>query len=273
MLFSSLCDNGISPFMTNGLMKNSRELKELPSLWSDFLSLLADFTVSVSEADGPESASVRSGLKEVWVDALCERDEMDEFMSRNAGKPLKSGFHHEILDDYEFYLYPETPIPARSLSKRLEEPELFFPKSFRDLVDLYLREFGSDEWGWSQLQRNFFPSVNISTLRLHYARFTADSEGTETVMMPTRWTVEEDYIVTTAIERHGFSIQALDEIYISLDESRSLDDIKTRLCTIYEDLAPTGKRKEKRRVRKKSIERDLEWELDDSLLQITDNKR
>ena len=255
-------------------MKNSRELKELPSLWSDFLSLLADFTVSVSEADGQDSGSVSSGLKDVWVDALCERDEMDEFMSRNAGKPIKSGFNHEILDDYEFYLYPETAIPARTLPESLEDPDTpFLPKSFRDLVDLYLREFGSDEWGWSQLQRNFFPSVDVSTLRQHYARLKADIDETETVIMPARWTVEEDYIVTTAIERHGFSIQALDEIYISLGESRSVDDIKMRLCTIYEDLAPAGRRKEKRRVRKKSIERDLEWELDDSLLQITDNKR
>jgi hypothetical protein len=249
--------------MKDDLMKNP-DLQSVQALWSDFLEVLADFTASFDHNGNPESENLKQRFKDLWIDCLCDRDEMDDFLSRKAEKPALSNFNHEILDEYAFYLYPESAPIGRQTVEDTQLDESPVPASCGELVQMYLHTFGNDDRGWTEIQRNFFPSLDVTTLRRSFGNLTSRETKDVDFRAPVRWSSNEDFIIVEEIEKHGITLKALHEVYKALGEGRSLDEIKSRVRVIYEGLAPREKKRKNRRVVKKS---GPDWDLDDSLLQ------
>lgn len=112
----------------------------------------------------------------------------------------------------------------------------------------------------------YFPSWDAGLLRSEFERGRWEYPAARRDI-PKRWTVHEDFCVAYGIHRHGPGLAALQDIFTSLHESRSVDEIVARV----EALRPKKKRK---RLTKPEVTEATtrcpspsdEWDVDDSLL-------
>ena len=206
-----------------------------------------------------------------FCEALCERDELDNYLSTLSGRNMKSILHCKALDDYEsLFAFLQSSNPNCESSESLEcigNPErLVLGRVDHDLINSSLRTFGSSEWGWNRIHQMYFPTWDAGLLRSEFERGRWEYPEARRDI-PKRWTVDEDFCVAYGIHRHGPGLGAVQDIFTSLHESRSVDEIVARV----EALRPKKKRK---RLTKPEVTEATtrcpspsdEWDVDDSLL-------
>ena len=237
-------------------------MKKIPlnstlSLWANLLELVSEFQECPIDATD-DSIHLHDSLRDIFIDCLCERDEVDEFLSKHFGKKVSSGLHHEVLDRYVASLDGPEDLDLKSESDCSEASDEAFAglsgDNFKNLIEFYISMFGSDELGWQQIQQNLFPAVKLNKLRSAYARVVNDS-GT-TVEPPSLWPIDEDIILVEEFEKHGPSRKAIHEIYMRLEGRRCVDEIRTRLRTCLEEVETVGKRR-KREIAKAKVKTEI----------------
>jgi hypothetical protein len=262
--------------MNDDLMKNLCE-DEIRGLWSDFIELLVkSYRAAQAIGGDPSEATALQGL---IIDCLCERDELDSFLSRNVSAGTRSSLNHECLDNHETILNSSESLKRSdsSLAERLDDEGCFpqLPASILPLLEVHLRTFGNSDWGWKQLQKHFFPAIEVKDLRARYAQVTAERTPNDVLFnKPERWSTEEDYIIVDNFGKNGVSIQTVHDIFVSLGEKRSFDEIRERLLLILtemdsartNDALKTHSVSEPLQTSTENEPSSEEWEIDDSLL-------
>ena len=222
----------------------------------------------------------------LFAESLCYRDELDAYLTRSGNSGVRSILNTDALDNYQdVFEYLRNP-SLSSYTDVVEEDEAMEPRlsvNARKLVTLALRTFGSTG-GWDRIQAVYFPALPVQTLRQLYYEGASQAMDHEPAPCPKRWTVEEDYALVTAIETFGRGRHGVHEIFMSLSGTRSVDEIDSRISTIY---AKPAKSKRKKRAfeskEPKSIstcpctpedvlfmntESSSDWSIDDNLLEF-----
>jgi hypothetical protein len=228
----------------------------------------------LASADAPS----RAALRNLFVDCLCERDELDDYLSKSSRTKVKSNLNSPALEDYESVLlsHPGSvsePPTVSQVSSGDESCVTSISDNVFELLCILLKTFGNDDWGWSQISHHYFPSISSQALRSAYHARLTSQQPLDHELEPKRWESSEDFIVISAFEQFGCTRRTLHEAFLQLGESRSLDEIKLRLDFIV--FGETGsKRTKKAKNQSTSIStcplpapsREW-WDIDDSLLQ------
>ena len=218
-------------------MKKTGDSNSSQALWGNLLEILSEFRDAERIIEGTSGRTMR-GIRSLIIDFLCERDELDHYLSKRRRTKIYSSLNHELLDKFEEHLAESDEalqIDRASCNQQaIELSDLLFGDNFKNLIDLYLKTFGSDEWGWKQIQKTFFPSVDLLSLRFAYSRSLVRAPSN--VIPPKRWEMDEDFILIEELEKHGPSRRGLHGIHTRLEEQRSLDEIKQRVKSLCEEL-------------------------------------
>ena len=241
----------------NPTLKDQIEL-----LFSEYIDVLSELIVSSKIG----SEDFRFNMIELFTECLCYRDELDEYLSNFQGKSVKCIMNCRGLDNYTQLYENLNSGCSRSVpfGLTLRTPQaLVLSPSALEVIREGLRTFGSNDEGWSNLQRTFFPGTEPLALRqVFLASSSSRSDGQ-------RWTWDEDFELVSQLERFGFSFRCIHETYLRLSETRSVDEIQTRLLTLRE----SPYRRKRPKVKKQDdfkVELDAPspWSVDDTLLEL-----
>jgi len=213
---------------------------------------------------------------------LCYRDELNAFLHSRDGNNSKSILETPALDSYEavFDFLSSSEIPVTSLSGSPESDHtLRISEDVRGLCRLGLWTFGtkstrasSDNHTWKRIQETYFPYTNSSALRIAFYN-SENRKSDDSVLMPKRWTREEDYQIVSGVMSKGRGLHGIHHMYIALREMRSFDEIVERIAVFF----PEPQRKYKKQTLKGTAviakpaddppsDNSDEWSIDDSLL-------
>ena len=244
---------------------NSADIERIHSLFSDYTEVLVSLLKSTRKNHTSSEKEITE-LCDLFIECLCFRDELDDYISVTKGTPTKSILNTSALDKYEEvfnYLRAEPKAKMRAeLTMSLSEMSSLSENAV-DLITLNLRTFGSED-GWDRIHHLLFPSTQSERLRQLYfdalSKFPASESGT-----PKIWTKTEDIALVEALDKYGRGKQGLHEAFMSLHEERSLDEIRSRISTIY---SRPKRKKPKNPVENASVLDEDEWSVDDNLLEL-----
>jgi hypothetical protein len=229
---------------------------------------------------GEHSESEVMELKGVFIQCLCERDEFDQYLRTSYGENCLSSFNCPGLIDYHDVLRNDVNMGSSETNAPLvDENELGF-KPFSSnlikLINLGLKTFGRDPWGWAQIQKHYFPALPVEQLRANYVRSISFAGGPELETLKIKqWCPEHDFRLVSEIEKHGLSYVGLHRAFLALDERIPIEELKTRLRTLLEEQNENTRKKRSRKA-KSAVQPVLPaigipddgdvWAIDDSLL-------
>lgn len=265
-------------------MKNLNNSPQIPRAWSEFVEILR-----VSIRDSTSRKHSESGvmeLKRVFIQCLCDRDEFDQYLRTSYGENCLSSFncpglidYHDVLRDDTHSVTFETYVPHSTENELGFKP---FSSNIIKLINLGLNTFGRDPWGWAQIQKHYFPSLQVEQLRAKYIRSIsfAGCPELETLKIK-QWCPEDDFRLVSEIEKHGLSYVGLHRAFLALDERIPIGELKTRLRTLLEEQNENKRKKRTRRAKCNSVSASAVqpelpaigipddgdvWAIDDSLL-------
>lgn len=266
-------------------LNNSRQISG--GAWSEFVDIL-NASIRHATRERAVDESVIADLKTLLVECLCERDEFDQYLRNAYGENSVSSLNCPGLLDYDNVLRSEASAKpsdsdssAQSIDHHAFQP---FSSNIITLINLGLKSFGKDTWGWAQVQKHYFPSIPIDQLRATYVRsiHTGGAEELKSVKLE-QWCPEDDFRLVSEMDKHGTSYIGLHSAYLALNERVPLDEIKARLRTLLEGQGGNWRKKRTRKAKSLPIgaeEKDTElplsaipddgddWAIDDSLLPL-----
>jgi hypothetical protein len=257
------------------------ELKEgISEQVQEYCELLIDL-LKDSKCCSDSSKQLHESLFDMFGESLCCRDELDAYVSANTDSSESSLMRCDALDNYhEVFQFLGAP-PARSANRDREGSAFTMSASCYELIRRYLRMFGSTQPSpdaWHRVSSLLLPTIPISELRTQYAKFQSGM-GIKPILLnfPSRWSFDEDYVLVSMIQSRGRGPDAIHAIFLALDETRSYDDIVSRILVFY----PKVVKRYKKRTKSETKDEDFistrepssessasDWSVDNSLLDI-----
>lgn len=209
--------------------------------FAEYADILAEILVESKDL-GSES-EVHQRLFRMYGESLCYRDELDAYVSSKSCESSQSLLHCEALDDYRsVFKLLESPSslssPGRPRDDPHSAPTLPMSASLNLLISRYLRMFGkvsctgapSEKHTWVRIQSALFPDLSPESLRVSYYKYQREHmEVSSDVVLPRRWTFDEDSVLVSCIETCGRGDLGIHHTYLALHERRSHDEIVARV--------------------------------------------
>jgi hypothetical protein len=105
--------------------------------------------------------------------------------------------------------------------------------------------------------------MDTNQLRISY--YDGKLEPTEQASIPRRWTLEEDTKLVLGVTKLGRGVSGIHQVFMSLGESRSFDEIVDRIAIFFPE--PPKKYKKGNQKTEDIIKSNAsDWSVDDALL-------
>lgn len=243
-------------------------------LFSEYIELLTEIIKRSSNEQLSNRAFLNRAV-ELFTECLCYRDELDNYLTHSRGSKTKSIMNCRGLDEYQLlfeYVRSLDDVATDSFEGYENSGPILLSENAVEVIRNGLRTFGSDSEGWSSFQKTYFPKSEIMELRKAYCEINSCSSESEAAV-PRRWTSDEDFHLVYSMEKYGLTFRGIHETYLELWETRSVDEIRSRVIS----LRGTVYDRSRRPVRKNRIikeekgedDQESEWSVDDSLLELT----